>query len=526
MKPPAAGPFQGWQLTSIKSAVTVLLELSDAAAAAKAACPPLSTSWAQYRKQLQACAWGEVPEAWSQEAAAAAVALITSGGIAAAGRDAAWVKAVKAAAAAQAAVTMHQKAASAADVVAHLRLQLLLFEDCLMAVTGEQPALYRSSSGPSGAWAAAVEGSGQEGDEADVQQQPDEDIQPFDEKVAETSQCVAEQQLARTGKGKYKKRSGSAAAAADNHMDVDDKEQQKATEKGHGSSKAMAGDAERIRTSSSRGSKRSAGACGDSTAVHQATKEGDESTARLPEEAGSKRARRGAEPCLPPKPPVLAGSKTGSQAVAGKNAPAATTAAAAGNGCAYDEDNGGASREGSVAPAECAAAGRGGLRIGGRVGADAAVAAAATSGMAVSKELAVTGDREHAAARSNKRARQLKSRSSKGQHVAASAAVHGEGKQATLGADDDHDDDGTSSDQNAAGTKAGQRGLKRDLKGSATNRPDTVEVAFVQDDLQQQQEADRDDLDQAGCRRRSLLHHQQCDDEGQVRYGKCVLLAF
>jgi len=86
--------------------------------------------------------WGEVPEAWSQEAAAAAVALITSGGVAAAGRDAAWVKAVKAAAAAGAAVTMHEKAASAADVVAHLRLQLLLFGDCLMAVTAEQPALY------------------------------------------------------------------------------------------------------------------------------------------------------------------------------------------------------------------------------------------------------------------------------------------------------------------------------------------------------------------------------------------------
>jgi len=33
-------------------------------------------------------------------------------------------------------------------------------------------------------------------------------------------------------------------------------------------------------------------------------------------------------------------------------------------------------------------------------------------------------------------------------------------------------------------------------------------------------------LEQAGCRRESLLHHQECDDEGQVRSGNCVCCFF
>eukprot|EP00775_Hariotina_reticulata_P007967 gene7967-8165_t len=417
------GPLHGWQLTSVRSAVKALIELSEAAAAAKAACPPPSTTWAQYRKQLEAC--------------------------------------------------------------------------------------------------IGAEDSRDEGEEADAERQPDEDMQLIDEKDAESAQGLAEQQSARTGRRKYGdtrlyKRRGTATGTAEDSMDIDDNAQQKGADDARGSNKAAAGASPLVRTGSGRSSKRSAaGGVVGAKAEHLGARQGDDHGDKLPEEAGSKRAKRGKEAGLPPRPQVSGGSKAGKQATAGKSA---ATAAALGECDAddvADEGAGPASREGSVASAEVAAAGRGSSRKGRQGGA----AAAATSSEPAGQQPALAAEVEQAAASSKKQARQLKSRSRKGQTVAAPAAVDMEGMQPELGADDVNVDDGSSSDQNAAGAK-GSRGRQGNLGGStatAKQVSDVAGMASAQDNNKQQQEADGDaGLDQAGSRRRSLLHHQQCDDDGQL----------
>jgi len=107
------------------------------------------------------------------------------------------------------------------------------------------------------------------------------------------------------------------------------------------------------------------------------------------------RTKRGAGPGIPPKPQVQLEARQPNRQLPGKVAGAAAKTPALGTGDTSgdvpNEDNGAASHEGSVAPVESAAAGRGSRTKGGPSAVDVA-AAAATSSLSATRESAVTGD--------------------------------------------------------------------------------------------------------------------------------------
>ena len=150
---PHTGPFSGWQLAAVKSALGSLESLCQPAAAAKAAAPPPSNTWPQYAKALQRLVTGEVPDTWQAATTAAAIELLTgkpqagsaagvlSADAAAHTRDAAWARAVAAAGATPADAHGDEDAAARHVVLGQLRLQLLLVEEQLVAATGEAPYL-------------------------------------------------------------------------------------------------------------------------------------------------------------------------------------------------------------------------------------------------------------------------------------------------------------------------------------------------------------------------------------------------
>jgi hypothetical protein len=153
-----SGPFSGWQLAAVKSAVSSLDGLCQPASAAKVSPPAPSNTWNHYAKALHGLIAGDVPESWQNATTAAAIELLTgkpqagcsatlSVDVAAFSGDAAWARAVAAAGATPADAHGDDDAATRHVVLGQLRLQLLQVEQQLVAATGEGKFLSRGADG-------------------------------------------------------------------------------------------------------------------------------------------------------------------------------------------------------------------------------------------------------------------------------------------------------------------------------------------------------------------------------------------
>jgi hypothetical protein len=339
--------------------------------------PPPATTWAQYRQQLQGLVHGEVPDTWQAATTAAAIELLTGrppaeapappAAAAEAGKDAAWARAVSVAGATPADAHGNNEAAARHAVLSQLRLQLLLWEQQLVAASGE--ARYLSQEGSDVVWGSEGAEEESEGEAADN-------------------------------------------AADDDGMYVDEPQQQLVAAAGKGS-KGKAADAKAARGLKRAGSSNVEAAA---DAAHEAPANKRRKTgaaaAESPEVAAAAAGSGGhkdaaAAAGLPPRP-TARGKARGSS---GGGAAAAAAAAAEAP-----------SREGSAAPANSGvpAAAAGGSRQKRGRGAPAAAAAAASEGDAgASRD---EGDDEAATGGRVKKAARVK--------APAAAAGRGRGKAA------------------------------------------------------------------------------------------------